>query len=467
MQTGSARWGFIRLLLATAMACGATYACAAENLILSQDDVLEFKAGMYQQSGTITLKDRARLVIENATLVLTAESGSPAIYLEDQAKLVARDGVIFSDSCFPVEFRDASTGQINGLRVSDTAQIAFLEGSDGQISHLQGGLIEVCGEATVTIEDSQFQFLPLCARSSSPPEISVLRSTIETVGIWLDMHDMLADISGLKPGYTSTHWDLADTGTFVGVFPHLTLEDTYVGGWHFQVSESIMGLHIADSHLQSITVEFGARNTSAAGGFHPGYAADFSVGGLEVSNSTVDEWGLYVWGASPLVFEVVDSEIADLSLRNTHPSTRVDVLDSTVGRLTAQGFEGVLGLQGSALESIMGFADCSMALVGSVRVGEVEVEYWENAHVEREYEAVVSTHDGDPLVGAKIRLVSSQGGEAIHATTDSTGTATARIPFDDDTYESSWRVLVPDISGRSIGSLYLLASTPLALRVRE
>lgn len=407
------------------------------DLVIEGDEVFTIEDVIYRQRGDIIVRDNARLIIRNATLIVDQDFYLQySIVIRDQAELVAENAVITSNFRIEVHFRNEA---------------------QGRVSRLTTDWIIPTGHSTVTITNSRIRRELIVG---DQPTVSISDSTLNTLHVFLEA-DVVANFQGLQPGlYRSL-----DFGTMIasGTEPRITLENTEVQRWSINIPYHVKSITFSDSHPGKLTLKFYQSGSVQLDGLRPGFYEERSIGNVTLLRTTIDYWAISVkaWGLQ-LTLSTLRGGVG---VYFTGGNAQVRIIDSTIN-LEALSYNGTLSFDQTTVQGRMVFKDSIFTVEGSLRFAtEASFLTWHNTIVERTFAVLAADEDDQPLAGARITLMGADGRRVFSGTTDAQGRTEFRLSFTDDNYQDEWtlKATLPDgkVITRSIG---FLTDTPIEIR---
>lgn len=436
------------------------------DLVIEGNKVFSIESITYCQFGPIHVRNNAKLIVRNGTLIVNRSS-----HIED-----AR-----------IFFNDDSQFEIDHSSVSSNYDTYFLlaDHTNGQISHSHMYIrVEMGGESSLNIADSYFEL------GVGVGESATLTVTNSTMGLGFSVgYSASASCSQLRPGYYSD-WNLHRDCSVKDLPLDVTLVETTIRDWRVAAVDSavvtldncsLLGLGLRgevnvtvrnSTVYHQVDVSFRPGQVLEIRDLRSGYIENGSIKDdltLTVQNSQVEGWGIEPNGAN---VTIEDSELRMLHLGSLNPTvaTEVNVINSFIHRLNLGLYDGTLSFINSTVKSVWGFPRWSTATIkGSVEfINEepilVEEEPWYAATVTREFPVIVQDSSGSPLPNVDLELYSPLDELIWSGKSDSEGKATFELIFNDDNHQDEWtlKATLPDgeIIARRIG---FLTDTPVEI----
>lgn len=389
---------------------GNVYVRADATLVIKDSEFMMARGDVPTVHVYFFVKPGARLVIEDSKIIAPPQGGTQA-------------GLICVMNHGDVEMRDSDT-QIHYLDMSGSARFTM---SGSRMVNPIGGLLQVTGGET-HVTDSTIGALGLLVPAGAHLEVNGLHSGMHFDHF--DVHQMIPEAD-----YTLT---LDNTTLLKDELPGEYKYGPYERGWIFFLDPN-SHVRISNSELRKVFID--VRNDAAE--FHDlkvGVPSSLTYRDIVLKDVTVmGEWPFSVTDANLTIY---DSNY--LFLQPTGCST-VRLVRSHMVEFIPRDFFGTLICQDArwteAGEIIGGVAYHSNAnaftIKGSLTISGVrENLQWNDARVTREFTVHVADQAGDPIRSAEVRV---NGGEH---TTDSAGTATFAILFDETNYNIPSEVTV-------------------------
>ena len=408
--------------------CPSEWTVHEGDLVIDGTDTRLIENEKYFQKGNIYVRDNATLIIRNSELMMDRGDvptvhvylfvGPMATLIVDNSPIypappgalvcvINRGVVSMTDSPTSIHFFDMSEG----------AQFTM---TNSEMIYTIGGLLQVAGGST-TVTDSTIGALALQVPAGGHLDVTGLESGVY-LSSW-DVHDMIPEAD----------YDLVLTRTsilkddFSGELEH----GPYERGWLFFLDPDAH-VRISDSELRKVFFHL-ENETAAFQDLRVGVPASLTYRDIVLTDVVVK-------GQWP--FTMMDSDLtvtnSDYLFLQPSGSSKVRLVNSHMVEFIPRDFFGTMifenGLWTTAGEIIGGVPYHSMendfVIKGSLRMdGLRENLQWHDARVTREFDAVVTDRNGDPVGGAVIQV----GGQDY--LTDDTGHTKFNIIFVETNYD--------------------------------
>lgn len=406
------------------------------DLILKGKEVKIIENLVYLQQGNIYINDESKLIIRNSQFVL-GRGDLPTIHtyinVGEKAALEIENSTIVPEcpknkmgalvvirNYGKMEIIDSPT-EIHLLEMYDHAQLNMV---NSKMVYTIGGLLQIHGGNT-----------------------RLVNSTIGALGLSVPENTHL-DLCQIKSGVYFEKWDIHEIISDVNY--NLILEQTnilkdelepgpYERGWLFFPDPS-SHVRIANSELRKVFIEL-KRENAAFDNLKIGKPSSLQYRDIQLNN-------IIMRGQWPFV--ITDSNLtinnSDYLFLQPSGQTNLNLVNSHMVEFIPRDFFGTISFENctwtNAGEIIGGQAYHSMAnnftIKGSVKIAPELREHmqWQDALVTREYDAVITNHEGNPLKGVFIKI---NGHTYI---TDNTGKAKFSLHFNQYNYNQLKKIEV-------------------------
>jgi len=384
------------------------------DIVVEGNEVLVIEDVYFTQTGGISIRDNASLVLRNATLNLVQTSSYQyEIYVSGSATLISQDSFIVSNYWFQTWFVGSSKAWLNST---------FFGDSSSNPPTSRKGYIYSQNNAECTVNNSNLGYL-YCydgsntqvyystlygIYSSGNSEITVINSEITNICEISSSSNSKAVIINSRIGqcrlkfyqYSTAH--LTDLGT------------GYIGFWNIHTNETVTGV---DWNFTLMGIEL---------------TTGWSVTSYTYSNVSIHHSTLYY---------IYSQEYSEMSIHNStirylypyHDST-VTVSDSHVRRLYCNYYDGIITFNDTTIEEYWRSYHSNYRVQGSLNYTGASPQF-DDGIITRNY-IVKVTHEDTPAAGVGLTLTG--GGETIWSgSSDGSGEACFDLSFTDDNCTST------------------------------
>ncbi len=426
------------------------------NLVLSGSEALLIENTAWLQQGHITVKDRAKLVIRDAALIL-GRGSEPTVHtyinVEKNATLSIERSTIVPDR----------TGGLVVVRNSGTLSMT---GSPTQIH-----LLEMYRGGRLTMTDSEMVGPIGGLLQVTGGDSRVARSTLGALALAVPKNASCT-VSGLASGTHLDAWDVRDLIPKAGY--GLVLEDVtilrddlqpgpYERGWLF-FADAGARLEVSDSELRKVFFRLD-HEKAAFDGLRIGVPCSVSFRKIRLDN-------VVMRGQWP--FEIFDSTLSvsnsDYLFLQPSGTSKITLTDSHMCEFIPRNFKGTITFENCswtiAGEIIGGAAYHSLSnnftMKGSLTLGSElrQSLQWRDAKVTREYVASVADAEGCPLEGFTVKV------DGRSYTTDGSGEVRFSLVHEEDSYRKA-RLLEVFSGAEAVArkQVDFFTATPIRIRV--
>jgi hypothetical protein len=434
-------------LLGPLQASGASEECDRTHegeLVIESDQVFTISDETFCIGGNITVEANAHLIIRNATLI-TGTMGWTGLSVNQGAKLDLFNVVVESSrNGLWIDARDNAEVNIQALSLSEGTHAGVSASPDSHITITNSTLSEATvGEgATLKIRGSTVRQLDMVFAGSSA-----------------------VAIEGLTPAY----YDSREFALNQSVSSYLSLQETNVGAWAIEVSGA-GNVTIKDSTLARASFSFGSVSGEISG-LRPGHYDIWSLKNegkpncalnLQLINTNVSEsWLIDFTGRTKVCLS--NSAIARIRVYNTYAELAFHDLD--LGNLEMEDGIGQISFEEVSILEAVRFANTMLTAEGNVSFSpNCYIDEWQNSTILRTYRVSVEDETGAPAAGVPVEL-KSPSGRCLSVTTDSNGSASVTISFDDSNYSEAWTLTATLDDQNVVCPVGFMSSSPIEIRI--
>lgn len=434
----------------------------AGNISLGGTDAITLTQGRYTvREGQIYLSGSSRLRIEQGAALVFDRGNIPlvnwGIHLTDGAALEVDGGQVvptLRETLVVDAFGNSSVSIQNArpwIHLINTDQRTSVSMANSRLVTTLGGSIQLVGQATVDVRDSQVGSFALVVLGQNGLSAEGL-----SPGTFSDF-DLQRDLAVSGIGYSlrlrnvELVPDTLHSGDFEG--------GGFERGWVITADETA-NVRLGNSELRKIYVQLNPAGPDfAASGLRLNQAITSTVGNITTTNVTVTgQWGFTVIGSRKAVFDDSDGlwfflyDRADVLMRN-----------SSMNEFDPRSYTGTLTFENSSWNGIGEIVNGNdFLMAGAARItGSFpfrDLSWWQST-VTRRFPIVALDARGNPAPGVTITLTRST--EVVTAVTGAAGIATVDLRFTDANYTQPWHLVAG--GGRPPTEVNFLTSTPIVL----
>lgn len=399
------------------------------DLVLNGSKKMIIEDMTYLQQGNVYINDNASLVIRNATFIL-GRGDVPTIHTYF---FVAPGAALQIDNCSIAADRTEEMGALIIIRNEGTVKIvksktaihliemykkARLSMIDSEMVNPIGGLLQIAGGKTELI-NSTVGALALAIPAGARMNVNGLKSGMYYEA-W-DVHDMIPEAGyDLKLSKTTI---LKDDLAF----------GPYERGWLF-FPHPDSSVNISESELRKVFISL-KNETASFENLKMGKPSNLSYKNIRLKDVVMmGEWP----------FEMLDSKVtikdSEYLFLQPQGKSELTLVNSHMVEFIPRDFKGIIHFENctwtNAGEIIGGQAYHSKSndftITGSLKIAPELKKHlqWKNAKVTREYTAVATGLNGEPLEGLTVKI----GGKSY--TTDRAGGVRFNIVFNENNYNA-------------------------------
>ena len=225
------------------------------DLILQGNNVTVIE-GRFDINGSIIVEENATLILKNASLNFTQVEGfqfnmtfrNPT---NGNPRFIVNNATLASSNYYmEIEFRGNSSTIINELTVMGLPRLRFNEDAVADLSHSSLYKIYAYGNSTLNILNCTFYTMDSWENRTVQMQNCTIERYVEILA-----HSINCSIFNLKAGLVN-YWSFIKNCTVEiatdGYAPNLTLLDTVVGGWWFDVFYGTSNITISHSNLYGL-----------------------------------------------------------------------------------------------------------------------------------------------------------------------------------------------------------------------
>lgn len=447
----------------------------AADLILSGNDVMIVENTTYTQTGSIIIRDNARLTIKNARLIVN-------VSYHDQYKLEMTE-----KSTLEIINSTLAAGIPNEniqFNIFDEANL-IVQDSDLR----EGGATLVFGAASssgalfkgnASITNSKVGQVNLFFTPSGSQK--VLLSNSESNEFTMRFRDgFQGEFANLKPGLF-TSWIYKENGHDITIQNTTIFNITLAADGPSQVvvrnSEifafgptsplSSITLRAVDSKINAVTLHGLSGITATFNGLKPGIfsnwkLSDHSTGGplpeIILDNTQIlDSWTVNAFGANLSINDSI------LYLRAHWGGSKLNITNSTIKDLMLyQSTNDVLTFDNSSIDFLDVYVPpISASIRGNITFTQSQVKRWFGPSViKRTFPVSMVGGYGNDIPTADLSLHDKAGNSVWSGQTDAQGKASFEIEFDDTNHTEQWNLAIQSGGRTASRAIRLLTSTPI------
>ncbi len=224
------------------------------------------------------------------------------------------------------------------------------------------------------------------------------------------------------------------------------------------------------SELLVLTLQYIFYQDVTVNDLHPGMnevSVFTGTRSLSLSETFVGRWGIHLpgEGGSLKITDctldyIMGGELMEGGLG--FGRTPVSMSNSTTKTLMFYDYhDGVLTMQDAEVTEVIIIEDSSLELRGTVSLSTVYRVRWVSGSVTRDFPVITEDSSGVPLPNTDLELYSPQNELVWSRKTDSQGTASFEITFDDDNYGETWTLVAPNLGINK--EVEFLTDTPIVV----
>jgi len=455
----------------------------AEDLVLTDNQVMVIENTTYTQTGNIFIRDNARLTISNSTLIFNQR------YHEEFEILVEGNGI------FEVIHSTIQTGISPNENVVatffDEANV-LVEYSDllpGRFYFYFGRGDEVY-KGKVSILNSKFQVLSItCIPDEAGPEITVSNCWMNGLEFRFGKKYQ-GDFQDLRQGFHS-YWSYNqgnyDITLIDTTFTHLdffcegptqvTVRNSEFSGIGCRGDSSIT-LGIVDSIFDIFALHGFDQSIAQLSNLKKGvhnywslldHATGDCIPNVILENTTnIRGWLVTSFSAT---LSIDNSELIRFGSYSTwppdcshSPANVTTITNSTIQELMLYYSYATLIFDNTNIHTINAYLPSDAIIKGNITFDEdAYIHHWYNSFITRNYPIFLKDHNGNIISGAYINLYSKNGELVWSGLTDEDAKANFDIEFNDNNYLDTWKLEVNYNGSIFYKGIALLTSTPITI----
>ena len=430
------------------------------DLVLNGSEELTIENEQYLQLGNVYLNDQTKLIIRDSTFML-GRGDVPTVHVYIN---VAQGATLLIERSIIIEKAEEGAGMLIVIRNHGTTSIAdspteihLLEQYEGAVGIRNselineiGGLLQVSGGSTTVVD-----------------------STLGAFGFSVPA-DASLTLDGLHSGVYLEKWNLQDwlpeAGYSIAIERSTILEDNlepglYERGWLLFPDENSR-VRLSNSEMRKVFFDV-SNETAEFENLRINEPASLMYKDIALDNVTVTgQWPITIYNSN---VTIRNSNYLFLQPGGT---SNLTLIDSHIIEFIPREFYGTISFENGTWTNageIIGGEDYhssgnDFTITGSLTI-EPEVRQnlqWKNARVTREYTAVVTDQNGNPVSGLTVTI----GGQSC--TTDEKGEVVFRIIFDETNYNQPTELTI----SKQSQTLYqedidFFTTTPIQITIQE
>jgi hypothetical protein len=391
------------------------------DLVVAGNQVVTITGQIYCISANIVVRDSARLVVRDATIVVDQTYDRQyEIRAEGNGTLEWSRVVLESGNEVQLVGYDDAHLNLNGVTGSDPWRVGLHDHS------------------AATVDASDISRVWLCDYS----QMAASHSSIRTVDLFPGANASI-ELRGIRSGHFE-EWTTQNPVASGHLSTALALHDTDVAGWSVTVGTGAR-VTVVDSELAGIGIEL--RNVSGRiSGLRPGFYREWSLSSFPLQNASseltlrdtyVADWVIRDGAQCDLTLE--DSQVVlllwgkDLSLA----ASRTTFVWVGLSNMPWAEFD----VQDCRVQGYFRLVNSHLGLAGSLHFAQpLEIGAWHSSSVVRSFEVVSRDGRGKPLAHAAVRVTDPYGDTVAEGSTNTNGAFKFTITFDDGSYAGIWHV---------------------------
>jgi len=426
------------------------------DLIINGTQVFVIENCTFIQTGSIYVRDSAKLVVRNATFQMN-QTYIPQyqFVVDDYGTLELEDTCLRSDQLAESFLLQYSKASLRNVSLVGNAYLNFGDFSKATIHKLTWtSFIHLSGHCNVSFEDSRIFGMKIFEETCN---VKLSDSYIEYC-LWLGFsRGSVVGVDNLKPGFFE-YLDLKEKALVYGMSLNVTLNKTFVNSWGISV--------YCDSETAISNSEIGCIGIWVDGlsihfeDLKPKFYQFLRAGQITLNKTEIKFIEFTILEGSDVT--ITNSTIGIVDVGQDYSD--VYLINSTVYSLKAWDFFGSLCFEGTTLKKVELMMYSDFYIYGNVSLEEFG-QVWFSSNVRRNYGVIVKNLHNESVPNTSLVLLSEEDVMIWNGTTDNRGEADFNLTFTDGNYTDILRLEAVKGNYSASMNVSFLSSTPIFLTV--